>query len=67
MTGGKKTDVHNDLVIVWNCAHGCDGLGWCMLDNVDVTVFISSPEQQELFLLNINMIILHDLLVEDVI
>ncbi len=67
MTGGNKAEVHSDLVIVKKRARGCDGLGWCMLDNVDVTVLICSPEQQEWFLLNIHMIILHDLPVEVVI
>ncbi len=64
MPGGSKAGVHSDRVIVKKRAHGCDGLGWCMLDNVDITVFICSPEQQEWFLLNIHMIILHDLQIE---
>ncbi len=53
MTGSNKDGMHNDLVIVKKFACGCDGFGWCMLDNVDVTVFICSPKQQEWFLLNI--------------
>ncbi len=64
MTGGNKAGMHSDLVIVMKRARRCDGLGRCMLDNVDVTVFICSPEQQEPY---IHMIILHDLPVELVI
>ncbi len=67
MTGGNKVGVHSNLVIVKKHACGCHGLGWCMLDNIDVTVLICSPEQQEWFLLNIHMIILYDLPVEVVI
>ncbi len=67
MTGGNKAGMHSDLVIVKKSASGCDDLSRNMLNNVDVTVFIRSPEQQKSFLLNIHMIILHDLLVEVVI
>ncbi len=67
MTGGNKAGMHSDLVIVKKRACLCDDLGRRMLNKVDVTVFNRSPEQQKVFLLNIHMIILHDLLVEVVI
>ncbi len=67
MTGDNKAGVHSDLVIVKKHARGCDDLGRCMLNNVDVTDFIHFPEHQKWFLLNIHMIILYDLPVEVVI
>ncbi len=67
MTGGNKAGMHSDLVIVKKRACGCDGLGWCVPNNVDVTVLICSPEQRDWFLLNIHMIILHYLPVKVVI
>ncbi len=67
MTVGNKAGMHSDLVIIKKRARVCDDLGQCMLNNVDVTVFICSPEQQKWFLLNIHMIILHDLPVKVVI
>ncbi len=67
MTGGKYAGMNSDLVIVKKRTRGCYGLGWCVLYNVDVTILIHFPEQQEWFLLNIHMIILHNLSVEVVI
>ncbi len=67
MPDGDKAGMHSDLVIVKKRALGYDDLGRCMFNNVDVTVFICSPEQQKWFLLNIHIIILHDLQVEVVI
>ncbi len=45
MTGGNKAGMYSDLVTILKRASGCDGLSWCELDNVEVTVFICSPEQ----------------------
>ncbi len=61
MNGGNKACMNSNLLIIKKCTHGCDGLGWCFFNNVDLTILFCSPEQQELFLLNIHMIILHDL------
>ncbi len=67
MTGGNKTGMNSDLVIVKKCTCGCDDLGWFRLYNVDETILICSPELQEWFFLNTHMITLHDLPVKVVI